>query len=244
MTESIVQIANSRGVWLVAVFVVSFVVLQAVLFTRLAFKSADEIGFPREKCMQGFKSGMISAIGPSVAVVIVMVGMMSVLGGPITWLRLSMIGSAATEMLAAKTSANALGIPFDPNSFDGIALANAYWAMAVNGIGWLLVVVLFTNRMEDIRQKIGGGDSKWLALVGLSASLGAFAYINSDHLFKSFLKLYQKAPTASWGAIGATVGGMFGMILFQYLSKKYTWLRECALGLAMLLGMGLAMVLS
>ena len=35
MTESIVQIANSRGLWLVAVFVVSFVVLQAVLFVLL-----------------------------------------------------------------------------------------------------------------------------------------------------------------------------------------------------------------
>ena len=73
MAESVLKIANSFGLWIIAFCVVIFVLIQAILYTKLAFKSAEEIGFPREKCVQGFKSGMISAIGPAVAVFIVMV---------------------------------------------------------------------------------------------------------------------------------------------------------------------------
>lgn len=242
MADTVVQIANSWGLWMIALFVITFVLVQAVMFTRLAFRSAEQIGFPREKCMQGFRSGLVSAIGPSIAVFIVMVGMMSILGGPITWLRLSMIGSGPTELTAAKLSAEALGVTFGSPEFDGVALANAYWAMSINGIGWLLVVALFANRMEVIRQKIGGGDSKWMALIGLAASLGAFAYLNSGFLINSAVKLSQGAP-GSLGPAGAVVGGMVSMIGLLTVARKHTWLKEYTLGIAMLAGMGLAMLL-
>jgi len=243
MTESIFQIANSWGLWLVSFILVAIVLIQAMLYTRLAFKSAEKIGFPKEKCMQGFRSGMISAIGPSIAVFIVMVGMMSVLGGPITWLRLSIIGSAATELTASKLSADVMGIAFNVNEFDGTALANAFWAMSINGCGWLLVVGLFANKMESIRQKIGGGDPKWLALFGLSASLGAFAYMNSTSIFPVVMASL-KNTVVSYGPIAACFGGMISMIFVVKLSRKFTWLREYTLGIAMLVGMALAIVAS
>lgn len=240
MAEKVLQIANSWGLWLCAFAAISLVLLQALLFTRLAFKSAEKIGFPKEKCMQGLRSGLITAIGPSIAVLIVMVGMMSILGGPITWLRLSMIGSAATELTAAKLSAEAIGVTFGSPEFDGIALSNAYWAMAINGIGWLLMVSLFASRMEVIRQKMGGGDARWLSLIGLAASLGAFAYLNSEALFKSFIAT-SKGIVGGFAPALAVIGGMFGMLLMLKLSKKMTWLKEYSLGIAMLIGMIAAM---
>ena len=97
MTESVLKIANSFGLWIIAFCVVIFVLIQAILYTKLAFKTAEEMGFPKEKCVQGFKSGMISAIGPAVAVFIVMVGMVAVRWKPVTWMLLTMIGSAATK---------------------------------------------------------------------------------------------------------------------------------------------------
>ena len=56
-----------------------------------------------------FRTGLITAIGPSIAVFIVMVGMMSVVGGPVTWLRLAVIGAAPTELTAATIGAEAVG---------------------------------------------------------------------------------------------------------------------------------------
>ena len=241
MSEQIMQIANSWGLWIVALCLVSVVLLQAMLFTRLAFQSAEKIGYPRDNCVKGFRSGLISAIGPSIAVFIVMVGMMSVLGGPITWLRLSMIGSAPTELTAAKLSADALGVAFGSAEFDGIALANAYWAMSVNGIGWLLVVGIFARRMEAVRLKIGGSDPQWLAKIGVSASLGCFGYLNSGALYGSFVGI-SKGIAGSVGPIGAILGGMFGMIGMILLARQKTWLKEYTLGVAMLVGMGIAIL--
>ena len=242
MAESVLKIANSFGLWIIAFCVVIFVLIQAILYTKLAFKSAEEIGFPREKCVQGFKSGMISAIGPAVAVFIVMVGMMTVLGNPITWMWLTMIGSAATKLIAADLSAQAMGVKLGTPSFTDVALANAYWAMAINGIGWILFVAFFGSKMMSIREKIGGGDPKWLGIFGMSASLGAFAFLNSKTLFNSAVGVLSNLQGA-FGSMGAALGGILGMICLQLIARKVLWLREYTLGIAMIIGIGLGMTL-
>ncbi|MDD3708594.1 MAG: DUF5058 family protein, partial [Aminobacterium sp.] len=144
MPEAVLQAANGWGVWAIAIAIVVIVLIQSLLYIRLSFKTADQIGFPREKCVQGLRAGAISAIGPSIAVFIVMVGMMSVVGGPITWLRLSIIGAAPTELTAATVGAEALGVKFGSADYDIQALATSWWTMTINGTGWLLVTALFT----------------------------------------------------------------------------------------------------
>lgn len=61
--------------------------------------------------------------------------------------------------------------------YDIYAMANSWSTMALNGCGWLLVVVLLTPRMESLRQKVGGGDEVWLGLITCSASIGLFGYM-------------------------------------------------------------------
>lgn len=243
MTESVYQIANSLGLWLVSFCLVIVVLIQALLYTRLAFKSAAEIGFPKEKCIQGFKSGMISAIGPSIAVFIVMIGLMSIVGVPYTWAKLSTIGSAPAEMTIIKLCADVMGIDLTANSITGDALFNMYWTMAINSCGWLLVVLFFANKMESIRQKIGGGDTKWMALFGLATSLSAFAYMNSSAIVPIIISTLEKTKP-QFGSLAACLGGMASMIALVILSRKLTWLKEYNLGIAMLVGMSLAIIFS
>ncbi|BCV24069.1 hypothetical protein kuro4_08420 [Gelria sp. Kuro-4] len=125
MSPKILQIANGFGVWVLAALTVSMVLVQAVLYTRLAYTTADKIGYAREKCRQAFRTGLVTAIGPSIAIFIVMVGMMSVVGGPITWLRLSVIGAAPTELTAATVGAQARGVEFGGADYDLLALATS-----------------------------------------------------------------------------------------------------------------------
>ncbi len=74
MSQSLLAAANDRSLWIIALIVVSVVALQAILYIRLAFSEARKIGFPREKCIRALRSGVISAIGPSFAILIIMVG--------------------------------------------------------------------------------------------------------------------------------------------------------------------------
>ena len=204
------QIANSWPVWLCAGACVAFIVVQAVAFAKLCYKNAPLVGLSKADCTKSFKCGMVTAVGPSLSCFIGAISMITVVGGPLAWMRLSMIGAAATELTAAST-----------------VMANSWLTMALNGCGWLLVVVLLTPRMEGLRQKVGGGDDVWMGLITLSASIGLFGYMASQYYNKIVVD-----PAQAWSCIA----GSIVMVACVKLSKKMPWLKEYGLGIAIVLG--------
>lgn len=236
MSPEVLQVANAQGLWVISIVIVAIVLAQALLFARHSFKVAAQVNYPREKCAKAFRVGLITAIGPSIAIFIVMVGMMSVVGTPITWLRLSVIGAAPTELTAATLGAKAVGVEFGSPQYDLYALSSSFWVMAINGTGWLLLTALFTHKLEDIRRKAGGGDARWLAVLSGAAALGCFGYLNSNTI-NGALNAARKALPGAWGPVYAMLGGLIGMVIMAKVAKKAPWIREYALGIAMLLGM-------
>lgn len=136
------QIANSWPVWLCAGACVAIIVVQAVAFAKLCYKNAPLVGLSKADCSKSFKCGMVTAIGPSLSCFIGAISMITVVGGPLAWMRLSMIGAAPTELTAATTGAAAYGVELGGAGYDIYAMANSWLTMALNGCGWLLVVVL------------------------------------------------------------------------------------------------------
>lgn len=236
MSKEVLINANSFIVWLIAALMIGLVMLQSALYIRHAMATAKRIDFPREKCLRALRVGAVSAIGPSIAVFIVMVGMMSVLGAPMTWLRLSIIGAAPTEITAAKLGAEASGREFGSPEYDMTALASSWWAMSVNGIGWLLLVGLFAHKLSRIREKVGGGDPKWLAVLSGAAMLGVFAYLNARSIYSGVDDFHNQK-----GVLVATLAGAVIMGIMVKIAQKQPALKEYALGIAMLAGMALAM---
>ena len=138
------QIANSWPVWLCAGACVAIIVVQAVAFAKLCYKNAPLVGLSKADCSKSFKCGMVTAIGPSLSCFIGAISMITVVGGPLAWMRLSMIGAAPVELTAATTGAAAYGVELGGAGYDIYAMANSWLTMALNGCGWLLVVVLLT----------------------------------------------------------------------------------------------------
>ena len=126
--------------------------------------------------------GLITAIGPALGVFIVMVGLMAAIGGPMSWLRLSIIGAAATELAAATNGATAAGVTFGGEGYTLTILAVSWFAMALNGAGWLVSTGLFTPLLEDLRAKVSGGDIKWLGVMSAACSIGIFGYLNANSM--------------------------------------------------------------
>ena len=94
-------IANAPIFWALCGITVVISLAQALLFMRQAKRAAVEVNLEHGLANKAFKIGLISAIGPACGVFIVMVGLMASIGGPMAWLRLSIIGAAATELSAA-----------------------------------------------------------------------------------------------------------------------------------------------
>lgn len=230
------EVANSPAVWALAAIAVVAVIIEIILFFRLARKSAKlgEVNLTKKQCNRALRAGVVSAIGPAFGVFIVMIGLVAVLGGPISWLRLSVIGGATTELTAASVGVKAAGGDIT-QALSMVQLSNAWWTMTINACGWLIVTWLFASRMEKVRHKIGGGDSRWMEIFSSAATLGIFGAFCSEYLVNGIKSADYKVILVM--AVSALA--MWGLL---YLSKRYKWLKEYSLGIAMVAGIASSML--
>ncbi len=233
MLEETLKIANSAGLWFCALVTVALVVIQSVLYIKLSIKEAKRISFPMEKVKKSFRVGMTTAVGPSIAVCVVLVGMISAVGAPITWMRLSIIGAAATELTASTVAAESIGTALGAADFSPEALSLAFFTMAINVTGWLIVCVLFTHKADDIQNKMGGGDPKWIGLITAGASVGVFANLAAARCVAGI------APLAACVASIIMMG-----ILTKYICPKVKGLAEWNLGICMVAAMVVGTIVS
>ena len=240
MPQEVFQVANNAVVWFLCFIVVAVALIQSLLYIRLSLKAADAIGFERRNVYKGLWTGAVSSVGPSFAVFLVMVGLISAVGAPIAWLRCSIIGSAPIEMTGAMLGAQAYGVELNSPQYDLNALAASWWTMAVNG--WLVVAAVLTPHLEKVRAKFGGGDARWLVLIAVAATTGCYGYLSADTIGKA-LRNYKKALAAGGSGMVplqpmvATIAAGIAMAVLIRVSKKRPKLREYNLGLAMLAGM-------
>ncbi len=220
-------VANSWQVWLCTLICIAMVLVQSAWFARLCYKNAPLVGLSKRDCFKSFQCGMVTAIGPSLSCFISAISMITVVGGPLAWLRLSMIGAAPTELIGAATGAAAYGVEMGGEGYNMTVMANSWMTMTLNGSGWLIVVLLLTPSLEKIRTKMGGGDSVWLNLITCSASIGLFSYMATQYYVQ-----IKSVPPAAWSAITGTVV----MYICIKLSDHAVWLKEYGLGIAIVAG--------
>ncbi len=225
------KIANDPMLWLMALPAVLMVGVQAFVFSKKAFKASEVVNLSREQCFKAFKVGAISAIGPAVAVFVVMLGMMAVIGGPITWLRLSFIGAAPTELTASTIGAQAMGVEFGSPEYDVTAFAASVWTMTLNGCGWLVFCGLFTHKLDSLKDKVAGGDTNLMGEICGAAVLGTASYLVTSNSLAGNDKF-----------VAAVTAGIAMAVLVK-LSDKAPKLKEYNLGIAMLVGMFIAVLI-
>ena len=217
------EIINNPVLWLICSVTVFIVALQAGLFVRLALRNAQSFGLSREKCFKAFRIGMVTAFGPSLGILIVMVGLMTVLGEPLTWMRLSMIVSAANELTAAQIGAQAVGID-NMNKVCHIVGGGDFFGMAINGIGSLVGALAFSGSLEKMKEKINAYNPKILLFVSGAAMASIYGNLSSGEIKTGGANL------AAW-----VVGGV-SMYVLQKIGEKFPKIKEYNLGLAMILG--------
>ncbi len=225
MNSEVYNVANSTKLWLASIPIVIIVGIQAIVFTKKSKEAAKIVGLDQGAIKKAFKVGAISSIGPALGVFLVMLGLMSVIGGPLAWMRLSVIGSAPAELTAAQMAAESMGTEVGSSSYGLVHFAGAAWIMALNGSGWLVFSGLFGNKLGLINEKLSGGNVLLTAAIGTAATCGAMAYLVGTHLVK------LDANTAA-----AIVAGI-SMVFLNKWSEKMPKLKEYNLGLAMIVGM-------
>ena len=208
-------IANAPIFWALCGITVVISLAQALLFMRQAKRAAVEVNLEQGLANKAFKIGLISAIGPACGVFIVMVGLMASIGGPMAWLRLSIIGAAATELSAATMGAQAAGVEFGGNGYTLTVMAVSWFAMALNGAGWLLVSGTVTPALRRIL-------AAQPALVGMSTAGEAIPGMTKTTILHA-------GPPVKWeNMCGPMKGAVMGGLIYEGLAKDLKEAEELA----------------
>lgn len=235
--SDVMSLANSLPLWIFALLVIGIVIIQAFIFIRLASKTAHSVGMTGTEVKSAIRTGAISSLGPSFAIIVVAISLLTLIGDPVTLMRIGIIGSAPIETVGASIGAQEAGAELGSASFTEKAFTNAVWVMCLGGMGWLIFTALFTKSLGKMQKKITEkGDKNVLLMQGVStaAMIGAFSYLGSGEMIKG---VHESI---------VLIGAFFVMPIILWASKKFgkSWLQEWSLGIVIIVGLSIGYLIS
>lgn len=223
------KIANSPILWISVIPAVALVLYQAATFMKKAIATGKEMGITDQQIEDAKKSSFFAALGPSLVVLIGMVALLTLMGGPVSFMRLSYIGSVMYELPTADIAASAAGSTLGTDNMTAAAYANAVWLMTICCLGWILVSALFTDKMGDLRDKIAKGNEQVLAVIATAGGLGSFTYQVANRVL----------PAPISGQAVACYAAFIIMFVLNTISarKDLVWINQFGIIIAMIGGM-------
>lgn len=153
------QISESGLLYVLAAGAIILVTLITLFYLRLCWKHALKCGVEKERLLAVVKSSISFAIVPSIAVVTGLVALVTVIGMPYAWLRLSVLGSVGYELMASNMALSALGL--DLASADAYGFGLVMWTMCMGITAPLILNVIMCRKVHLGTLKLGDKDAKW-----------------------------------------------------------------------------------
>lgn len=227
MDKTYLEAANSVGMWLAVLPMIAVMLFQAVLFMIKAYRTGYSMGLTKKKLQRGIRVGAVTAMGPSFSLLVGLAALITLIGAPMAWMRINSIGGVVFATLASNNGAEVMGVELGGPDYDLPALSSSIWVLCLGSLGWMASAAVFTHRMEAVRARIVQGREYMLPVLSIGGILGAFAFHVSKYL-------------AEFGpaTVAALTSGITMIIVIKISnSYKIGWLKEWALGVAMLTGM-------
>jgi len=222
--DNYLDIANSNYLFIWGGIILAVIFVQALLFIRLAWKEGKRIGLEPQRMLRGLRAGMISAIIPSIPIVISLIAMSAVLGVPFPWIRLSVIGSAPYELLAAGIGAEKMGVEsLGGAGYTQFVFANSVWVMTIGAMWSGLMVFFFMKKIKKHYGKIENRDPQWMKIISGAAFFGVVCVFLARPVMAGGLPLYTVAT-------GAVLMTACALLITRF---KMNWLKEFALPISM-----------
>ena len=226
------QIANSLPMWLACGSAVALVIVQALIFVKKAIGAAPEVGVTKDQVNKAIKSAALTSIGPSIVVLSGMLSLLVSVGGPMGWMRLSVIGSVMFESIAAGIGTGSVGVQLGVDELTPLALTMAVWTMFIGSVGWVIFSTFAADKMDKIQAKLAGSNPAGLTIISSGAIIGVFAAMVS-----------QKLVALDKNALATVLGAVLMFVMMQLTKgEKYAKLREWNLTIAILVAMAITAI--
>lgn len=223
--------------WVSAVAVFAVIGIQTVIYVRAAREAAPAAEMTSGEVTRAFRAGAIASIGPSLAVCLIAMTLIGVLGTPGVLVRIGLIGSAPYELTSAGLVAGSVGAEMGGDGWTQRVFAAALLAMGIGGAGWMVVTLILTpvlkrsqNRLESSRR----GGAAVMGIVTAAAMFGAFGAFGIQQVAAGLVPTLVALTSAAV------------MVALMLLARRagFAWLREWALGIALIAGLVAAIILT
>ncbi len=229
------DICNSYWMYLWVGSLLVAVIVQCLIFMRKAWTRARGLGLTNQQIKKGLTTGITISIVPTLPVLVVFLSLMPLLGTPLPWMRLSVIGSAYYETYAASTALECVGESLTVNGYSAIGWIAAAWVMTVGGsacILWSSITIKPISLLYDKAEKI---DMGLVLAIGGGCLAGVMAYVSVAYGFG------QMSTQGVVFLISFTVGAI--LVILHKKFPKLKWLADYIMAISMLAGMAAACVI-
>ena len=228
------HVANSPAMAIFCGLAILVVLVQAAVFFRVAWKQALEMGLSKADLMKVVKSSAVFSIVPSLPIIISYMILLPALGKFVPWLRLSVIGSATYETLAANMAVTSFGFDslgsadFSPDVFGSLL-----WVVTL-GVFLSSLSALLLRRFDSKMQSVTTNPNSFGKVIPNIMFLGMMATLSAPYL----------ADVTNIPSMAAIVVSALVMIGLNAVGKRAPVLKEFAFSLSMIAGMAAACLIT
>ena len=181
------DIGNSGIMFALCGVVVCFVLFQATLFIRKAWRQGKKLDMSSEDMKRVMVSSCIFSIVPSLPILLVLLVLMPSLGMYFPWLRLSVIGSGAYENMAANVCAQTFGLKSisDPG-YNAEMLVSTMWVMTIGIIWGPLYTVIGSKYIQKGIKILKGRQEKRINAIFAAMSIAMICVFSGTYFATPF----------------------------------------------------------
>lgn len=229
------EIANSNIMFILTGLTILVVVLQSILFITKAMKRAKEMGIKKEVINKTITNSAIFSVIPSLPVIVMLLALSVPLGRYFPWLRLSVVGSAVYESMAANVAVVAMGLKdiSDPNLTPTI-FGVVMWVMSIGIIWGIVFNIFFLDKLDKYTKKAKATKNAFIPIFSGALFSGMLAVLSVPHV----------ANTKKISGIVSFVAAGIAVMIFQKIGKnpKFKVINEFSLPIALIVGMAAAII--
>lgn len=228
------NVANSPVMAIFCGLAILVVLVQAVVFFRVAWRQALEMGLSKADLMKVVKSSAVFSVVPSLPIIISYMILLPALGKFFPWLRLSVIGSATYETLAANMAVTSFGFDslgsadFSPDVFGSLL-----WVVTL-GVFLSSLSALLLRKFDSKMQSVTTDPNSFGKVIPNIMFLGMMATLSAPYL----------ADVTNIPSLATIVVSALAMIGLNAVGKRIPALKEFAFSLSMIAGMATACLIT
>ncbi len=249
-TSDVMTVKEAWWMYLLGGLVTLFIIAGSLFFAYKAYKRAKELEMPKEDLKKTIISSVSFSILPSIGIFIGVITMAGLLGVPLPWIRLSVLGALHYELMAVSVAAE--GVSVSALTVENFVTITFVMTIAIIW-GAIFALFFFKKYQEKVIDKVKPNDKKSFAnLIFQSVFIGMIAAYFGDAFAKMInYEVREVVDGAYTGVILdrttyvpliVFVSSFIFMAFFDYLvvKKNQKWLENFQLSLSMILGMAIA----